>query len=78
MNNFSLIGLPGGFELLLFVPVLLCLVLTIWALIDILRSNFRGNDKIIWVLVVLFLQFFGAILYFLIGRRQKLHWYSEY
>jgi len=41
------------------------------ALVDILRSEFTGNNKIIWLLVVIFVPLIGAILYFLIGRRQK-------
>lgn len=40
-------------------------------LIDILRSEFTGNNKIIWLLVVLFLPIVGAILYFFIGTDQK-------
>jgi nitrate reductase NapE component len=44
------------------------------ALVDVLRSDFRGQyDKIIWVLVILFLPPFllGPLLYFLVGRAQK-------
>lgn len=47
------------------------IILTIIALIDILKNEFEGNNKIVWVLVVLFLNLFGAILYFVIGRKQK-------
>lgn len=48
-------------------------ILWILALIDILKSDFRGqNDKLIWALVVLLGSFVGAILYFLIGRNQKI------
>jgi hypothetical protein len=43
------------------------------ALIDILKSDFRDtNGKIIWVLVVIFLPVIGSILYFLIGKSQKI------
>ncbi len=36
---------------------------------DVLRSNFgNSNDKLIWVLVVLFVPFLGIILWFLIGK----------
>jgi len=42
-----------------------------WALVDILRSDFTGKNKIVWVLVVIFLPPIGTILYFLIGRKQK-------
>ncbi|MEF3254384.1 MAG: PLD nuclease N-terminal domain-containing protein [Deferribacterales bacterium] len=43
-----------------------------WAIIDILKSDFKGVDKIIWLLVVFFLNILGAILYYFIGTKQKL------
>jgi hypothetical protein len=56
--------------------VLFCIffiaLLPLVALIDILRSNFAGNNKLIWILVVLFANFIGSILYFIIGRKQKI------
>ena len=52
--------------------IIVTTVLVIISLIDILRNEFEGNNKIIWVLVVLFLWFFGAIFYYLIGRKQKI------
>lgn len=57
------------FMLLIFLGIFI-----IWliALIDILRSEFTGYNKIIWILVVLFVPLLGAILYFAIGRKQKL------
>ena len=46
----------GVFELLVVLFIsLFIILLPIIALIDILRSRFNGNDKLIWVLVVLFL-----------------------
>ncbi len=48
------------------------LILPLIALIDILRNEFKSNnDKIIWVLVVLFFNILGSILYFTIGRKQR-------
>jgi uncharacterized RDD family membrane protein YckC len=46
-------------------------VLWLWALIDILRNEFTGDNKIIWLLVVILVPFVGFILYFFIGRDQK-------
>ncbi len=44
----------------------------IWALIDILKSDFKDSiNKLIWLLVVFFLYAFGALLYYFIGRKQK-------
>ena len=55
--------------ILLFIGFII--ILPLIALIDILVSEFRGNNKLIWVLMVLFLPVMGTIFYFLIGRQQK-------
>jgi hypothetical protein len=58
--------------ILILIALFLGILPTLIALIDILKSDFKGNNKIVWVLVVLLINFFGAILYFLIGRQQKI------
>lgn len=58
--------------LILILLVSLGFLPTLIALIDITKSKFKANDKIIWLLIVLFTSFFGAILYFLIGRDQRI------
>ena len=63
----------GIFELIVLLMVI-CIVtvpFTIFAVIDILRSNFRGNDKTVWLLVVICLSLPGLILYRVIGKKQK-------
>ena len=60
----------AAWQLLLTAIVLLAV--TGIALIDILKSEFSGNNKIVWLLVVLLTNFFGAVLYFTIGRQHKL------
>lgn len=63
----------GLIEIVLFLGGLaFCIFLPVFALIDIVRSNFEGSNKLIWVVVVVGLNFLGAILYFLIGRNQKI------
>lgn len=53
---------------------LACLALWIWALLDIVKSDFKDqNGKLIWCLLVIFLPFVGTILYFAIGREQKVN-----
>ena len=52
--------------------VLIIFLFPILALISILKNDFKNNDKIVWVLVVLFLPFFGTLLYFIIGRPKRL------
>ncbi len=63
-----ILGMLGPWQILL----LLMLIIPIIALIDILRSNFKGDNKLIWVLVVLFFNIIGSLLYFIIGIRQKM------
>lgn len=70
MTYFLMIG-PMQLILIL-VAVFLGIIPTIIALIDIVRNEFTGNNKIVWVLIVLFGNILGAILYFTIGRNQKL------
>ena len=53
--------------------ILASLFLVIAALVDVLQGQFRNNDKLIWVLVVLLAGPLGAILYYVIGRKQKLN-----
>ena len=65
------LGFIGPFQIILII-LFFGFIPTLIALIDILKSKFNGNDKIVWLLVVLFLNLFGAVLYFAIGRKQRL------
>ena len=67
-----MVGL-GAYELLFILIVLgVFFLLPIMALFDVVRSDFRGpNDKSIWVVIILFLNLIGAVLYFFIGRKQR-------
>ena len=69
----TLLGMIGPTELILVLVILVfALLLPLLALVDILKSKFEGNNKLIWVLVVILLPILGTILYFLIGRNQKI------
>jgi len=59
----------GLFELFILVFLI---GLPLIALIDILKSDIETNNKLLWVLVVLLAPFLGAILYYYIGRKQKI------
>lgn len=52
--------------------VLVIMLIPVIALVDILRSKFEPINKLIWVLVVIFTNLLGALLYFLIGKNQKI------
>ncbi|HET7027919.1 MAG TPA: PLD nuclease N-terminal domain-containing protein [Candidatus Limnocylindrales bacterium] len=57
--------------------VILQLGLMIAALIDLDRSDrrVRGGSKIVWALIVVFLNLVGPILYFVVGREER--WSDE-
>lgn len=60
--------------IVVFMFILLPSILWIIALIDILKSVFKdSNGKIIWLLLVIFLPVIGSILYFAIGKSQKIN-----
>jgi DMSO reductase anchor subunit len=56
----------------LLVPLLLVeLILMISALVDILRRAKTRGPKWLWVLIVIFGEMIGPILYFVIGREES-------
>ncbi|TRZ43201.1 PLDc N-terminal domain-containing protein [Robertkochia solimangrovi] len=61
----------GLWQLTLFIIAIITIVFVVAALIDILKSEFPGNNKTVWILVVVFFGIFGAILYFGVGTSQK-------
>ncbi len=62
----------GAWQIILILVALIMLLFPVFALISILKNDFKNNDKIVWVLVTLFLPFFGPLLYFIIGRPKRL------
>jgi uncharacterized RDD family membrane protein YckC len=50
---------------------ILASIFWLWMLIDCLMNpRLQGTEKIVWVLVVLFLHLLGAVIYFVIGRQR--------
>ena len=42
------------------------------AFIDILKNEFEGYNKLIWLLAVLFAPLIGSIAYFVLGKKQRI------
>lgn len=59
-------------SLSLLIFVVFCFILYIFIIIDILKHEFTGYNKIIWIIVILCFPIFGAILYLFIGRKQRI------
>lgn len=62
----------GPTELLIIVTLAAVSLFPLWALIDAIRvpsdADFRAGNKVIWVLVILFMHCVGALVYFAVGR----------
>ncbi len=54
------------------VIMLVTIGLPVIALINLVRSSFKDSTtKLVWVIIIVFMPFIGSILYFLIGRNQR-------
>lgn len=64
----------GPYELLVLLIIISILAIPFWiiSIIDILKSRFAGNGKIVWLLVVVLLGIPGIILYRVIGKKKKI------
>jgi Phospholipase_D-nuclease N-terminal len=52
--------------------IIIQIVLLVWGLYDLTRPGrqVRGDQKVIWALVIIFINILGPILYFLVGRKE--------
>ena len=52
---------------------LLATVFWIWMLVDCAtKEPDQGNDKVVWILVILFTHWVGALIYFLVRRPERI------
>jgi hypothetical protein len=68
------VNIPDSNALLLVVPILLIQIgLLIWGLYDLTRPDrrVRGDNKVIWALVIIFIGIIGPVVYFLVGREDR-------
>lgn len=66
INQISFIFL-GLWQLFL----VLYLIVWIYAVIDIMRNEFIGNNKLLWLLVAILVPF-GGFIYFVMGSKHKI------
>jgi len=65
-------ALPTWMIATLVVFVIVQVGLEVYAIIDIIRrpaDRITGNNKVLWVLLVLFVNLIGAIIYLVVGRK---------
>jgi hypothetical protein len=62
----------GSFLLIMGALSFLYLILMIYCLVDVIRSDFKDpNMKLIWILIILFAQLIGTLVYLVIGKSTK-------
>ena len=71
-NVMTFLFLFGGGIIITLLVILFIFLLPLLALISVLMNDFPGNEKVIWVLIIIFLPFLGSVLYFLIGRGNRI------
>nr|WP_239256097.1 PLD nuclease N-terminal domain-containing protein [Listeria ilorinensis] len=60
-----------GVDILIVLPLLiLYLLLLVTALIDLIRHWSDRRQPILWLVVILFINILGPILYFILGRKE--------
>lgn len=53
-------------------------VLWIWMLIDCAtKEPDTGNDKVIWILIIVFTHWVGALIYFLVRRPKRIQEFGQ-
>jgi apolipoprotein N-acyltransferase len=51
---------------------IISLVLMIYALLDVFKSNIPQNSKLLWVIIILVAPLIGSIIYLVWGKNQRL------
>lgn len=63
-----------AFGLVGFLIGLVTFIFWIWMLVDAIQRKFKNpNDKIIWILVIVFTHFIGALIYYFIVKKAHEH-----
>ena len=53
-------------------------ILWIWMLVDCAtKEPSEGNDKVVWILVIIFTHWVGALIYLLVRRPQRIRQYGK-
>ena len=53
------------------ISFILVIVVDVLGVLDVLKSNKEFEKKILWIAVILLLPFFGALGWFLLGKRMQ-------
>jgi uncharacterized membrane protein len=78
MFDMLYIGLPFLMFFLFFGVGIIGTVFWVWMLIECAtKESSSGNDKLIWILIILFTHLIGALIYFLVRRPKRIREFGE-
>jgi len=68
----------SSFMLFFFLLVVTALIFWIWMIVDCAtKEPSQGNDKIVWIVVIIFAQLIGALIYYFVRRPQRISQYGS-
>jgi hypothetical protein len=67
----TILGGALAVMIIFWILALAATVFWLWMLIDALTNEPTTNDKILWLLVIFFLHFIGALIYFFVRRSAR-------
>lgn len=65
----ALLFISGVFRLIFGI---LWIVLIVYTLMDLLKSNKPTNTKLLWLIVILIAPILGSVLYFILGKTDRI------
>ncbi|SNS60390.1 Phospholipase_D-nuclease N-terminal [Belliella buryatensis] len=79
MNLMFIGGVSGGVFLILGLLSFIFFVLWVITIVNAVQSNFKDpNMKLIWILIILFGNFLGMVLYWIIAPGQKKNDFNQF
>jgi amino acid permease len=75
--NHSMPVFAGGLGILVLLVALVlglaAMIFWIWALVDCAKNEpSQGNEKVVWILIIVFTHWIGALIYFLVRRPARI------
>ena len=73
LSPYFALSLPGGAEIIMILVALAILFIWIKTIMEIARSRFTDDTyKIVWLLVVILCGVVGMIIYYAVGRKNRI------
>ena len=67
------LGLGEVFFLLIGLIGILASIFWVWMIIDCAtKESPQGNDKLVWILIIVFMHWIGSLIYYFVRRPQRI------